>query len=71
MLEDEDFAQAIQLHLQEIVKEGYIRAQAIVDFLAQPEMQERLKKAGVKKKTTCQCTAQCWLHNMGWPYGRL
>jgi hypothetical protein len=34
-------------------------------------MQERLEKAGVKKKTICQCTAQHWLHNMGWQYGCL
>jgi hypothetical protein len=54
MLEDEDFVQAIQLHLQGITKEGYIRAQDIVDFLAQPEMQQRLETAGAKKKMICQ-----------------
>lgn len=71
MLEDEDFAQAIQLHLQGIAKDGYIRAQDIVNFLAQPEMQQKLEEASAKKKVICLQTAQRWLHNMGWRYGRL
>lgn len=70
LLEDEDFAQAIQLHLQGIAKKGYIRAQDIVDFLEQPEMQQKLEAAGAKKKSICRRTAQRWLHNMGWRYGR-
>lgn len=70
MLEDEDFAQLIQLHLQEIAKDGYIRALDIVDFLAQPEMQQKLEEAGAKKRTISLRTAQHWLHNMGWRYAR-
>ncbi|KIJ56047.1 hypothetical protein M422DRAFT_239240 [Sphaerobolus stellatus SS14] len=34
VLEDEDFSQTIQLHLQERTKDGYIRAEDIVDFLS-------------------------------------
>ncbi|KIJ33166.1 hypothetical protein M422DRAFT_264882 [Sphaerobolus stellatus SS14] len=41
LLEDEDLPQAIQLHLQEISKSGYIRAEDIVDFISSPTMQEQ------------------------------
>lgn len=41
ILDDEDFAQDIQLHLTEIAKKGYIRAQDIVDYVATPEIQAR------------------------------
>ncbi|KAF9455309.1 hypothetical protein BDZ94DRAFT_1205895, partial [Collybia nuda] len=70
MLEDEDFAQQIQLHLQEIAKDGYIRALDIVDFLARPAMQQKLAEAGARKTTISLRTAQRWLHNMGWRYGQ-
>ena len=46
ILDDEDFVQDIQEHLQEIVKEGYIWAQDIVDYVSTPAIQEKL---GVKK----------------------
>lgn len=42
ILEDEDFQRDIQLHLTEIAKKGYIQAQDIVDYVATPEVQERL-----------------------------
>jgi len=42
ILEDEDFAQEIQLYLTEITKNGYIHAQDVVDFVATPEIQARL-----------------------------
>ena len=46
ILDDEDFTQDIQEHLQEIAKEGYIWAQDIVDHVSTPAIQERL---GAKK----------------------
>lgn len=48
ILKDEDFAQAIQLHLQGIVKEEYIRAQDIVNFISTPEMQQKLDDANTR-----------------------
>ena len=44
ILEDEDFAQDIQLHLLEISKGGYFQAQDVVDYIDRPEVQERLGK---------------------------
>ena len=34
-------------------------------------MQRKLEEACAKKKAICLQTAQRWLHNMGWRYGRL
>jgi hypothetical protein len=42
ILKDEDFRREIQLHLMEIAKKGYIRAQDIVDYVATPEVQQWL-----------------------------
>ena len=70
VLQDEDFSQSIQLHLQQIAKNGYIRAQDIVDFMETPEMQQKLDEIGSRKKKISLRTAQRWLHAMGWRYGR-
>jgi hypothetical protein len=70
VLQDKYFSQSIQLHLQKIVKDGYIQAQDIVDFMETPEMQTKLNEIGSRKKKILLCTAQCWLHTMGWHYGR-
>ncbi len=70
ILDDEDFSQSIQLHLQGITKNGYIRAQDIVDFVAMPEVQKKLEEAGAKKKLISVRTARRWLQTLGWRYGR-
>ncbi|KAG1759608.1 hypothetical protein EDD22DRAFT_782371 [Suillus occidentalis] len=51
-------AEAIHMHLQSIGK--YVRAQDIVDYLAQPDIQQ---KHGLKK-TISLATAQQWMHMM-------
>ena len=66
-LEDEDIAQSIQLHLVEIAKNGYIRAQDVVDFVATEKIQGML---GSKNRGICLRTAQRWLHKLDWRYGR-
>ncbi|KAF8150577.1 hypothetical protein B0H34DRAFT_801519 [Crassisporium funariophilum] len=68
ILEDEDIAQGIQLHLLEIAKKGYIRAQDIVDYIAMPEVQEQL--AGKTKTTIHERTACRWLKKPNWRYAR-
>ena len=68
ILEDEDIAQGIQLHLLEIGKKGNIRAQDIVDYIATPEVQEQL--AGRSKTTIHQRTACHWLKKLNWRYTR-
>jgi hypothetical protein len=67
ILNDEDFAQEIQLHLLEVAKNGYVYAQDVVDYVAKPETQERL---GAKKTTISLSTAQRWMRKLDWRYGR-
>jgi len=54
LLEDEDFAQKIHLHLQSIGK--YVRAMDIVTYLDTPEMKDSL----TMKKQISLKTTQCW-----------
>ncbi|KAG2159097.1 uncharacterized protein EDB93DRAFT_1237838 [Suillus bovinus] len=58
LLDKGDLAEAIHRHLQSIGK--YVRAQDIVDYLAQPNVQQ---KHGLKK-TISLATAQQWMHMM-------
>ncbi|KZT20128.1 hypothetical protein NEOLEDRAFT_1076194 [Neolentinus lepideus HHB14362 ss-1] len=60
ILEHEDLAQEIHLHLQG--KGKYICAAHIVQYLETPEMRERLNL----KKPISERTAQRWIHNMGY-----
>ena len=65
ILDDEDFRRDIQLHLTEITKKGYIRAQDIVDYVATPEVQGKL---GMKARGIHVRTARRWLHKLSWRY---
>ena len=67
VLEDEDLARDIQLHLTEIAKNGYIRARDVVDYVATSAVQERL---GSKARTISERTARRWLHRLSWQYRR-
>lgn len=60
LLEDEDLANEISLHLQGIRK--WIKAMDIVHFLDTPEMKLRLKL----KKTISLATAQHWMRVMNY-----
>ncbi len=71
ILADEDISSAIQMHLQEKGKDGYICAQDIIDYISTPEMQRKLEKANIKKKSILLCTAQRWLRFFGWHYGKI
>ncbi|KAF8957072.1 hypothetical protein BDZ97DRAFT_1603780, partial [Flammula alnicola] len=65
ILEDEDFRRDIQLHLTEIAKKGFIRAQDIVDYVATEEVQQRL---GTRARGIHVRTARRWLHKLSWRY---
>jgi hypothetical protein len=66
ILDDEDLAQQIHLHLTGIAKEGYVRAQDVVDVMSTPKMKRYLgTKTGISKRT-----GQRWLHKMQWRYGK-
>ncbi|KAF7302004.1 RNF220 domain-containing protein [Mycena indigotica] len=70
LLDDEDFALAIKLHLQTVcAKNKHFRAQDIVDFVASAGMQERLETAGIQKRSISVRTARRWLKRMDWRFG--
>ncbi|KAF8582228.1 hypothetical protein K439DRAFT_1647663 [Ramaria rubella] len=64
LLEDEDLAQDICLHLQGIRK--YVKAMDIVHYLNTPEMKEHLKF----KKVISLATAQCWMRKMDYCWSK-
>jgi hypothetical protein len=70
ILNDEDFSDAIKLHLQSVSqKEGHFKAQDLVDFIASPEMQQRLDEAGIHKRSISVWTARRWLKRLDWRFG--
>jgi hypothetical protein len=51
ILNDQDLAQQIHLHLTGIAKEGYVRAQNAVDVMSTSEMKRYLgTKTGISKR---------------------
>ncbi|TFY76443.1 hypothetical protein EWM64_g7570 [Hericium alpestre] len=69
IFDDEDFSQQIQMHLLEVGKKGFIRAQDIVDFIDRSKIQEQLGASGNKKTKISLRTVQRWLKKMEWRYG--
>jgi hypothetical protein len=67
ILQDDDFAHDLKLYLLEISDKGYLRAQDVVDYVARPEIQEKL--GGDKTKISLR-TGQRWLKKLDWRYGR-
>jgi len=63
VLENEDFAHLLKLHLLEVAKTGFIRAQDVVDFIATPDIQAKI---GHQKTSISVWTAQHWLKKMDW-----
>ncbi|KAJ7869644.1 hypothetical protein B0H13DRAFT_2557516 [Mycena leptocephala] len=71
ILNDEDFSEAIKLHLQNVSgKDGHFTAQTLVDFVATDEIQQMLKQADIQKRTISVWTARRWLKHLDWRYGR-
>ncbi|OAX30645.1 hypothetical protein K503DRAFT_751027, partial [Rhizopogon vinicolor AM-OR11-026] len=64
ILEEEDFAQELLLHLQGIGK--YVRAMDIVEYLDREEVKSRLKLT----KTISLATAQRWMKNIGYRWSK-
>ncbi len=69
ILNDEDLAQAIQLHLLTVSKDSYICAQDVVDFIATPRRTKKAPGSGKKQKSISVRTARQWLKTLNWWYG--
>lgn len=64
ILEDEDFAQELLLHLQGIWK--YVKAMDIVEYLDQVDVKSQLKLT----KTISLSTAQHWMSYVGFRWSK-
>ncbi|KIK72479.1 hypothetical protein PAXRUDRAFT_47826, partial [Paxillus rubicundulus Ve08.2h10] len=64
MINDEDLAVELNLHLQSIGK--FIKAGNLIQYLAEPDVQQRF---GLKK-TISLATVKCWVHvlNYWWEH---
>ena len=51
-------------------RNGYVRAQDIVDCVAMPQVQNKLANESGRQVKISLCTAQRWMHRMEWRYGR-
>ncbi|KAG1729321.1 uncharacterized protein EDB91DRAFT_1060018 [Suillus paluster] len=58
-IDDEDLKEELLVHLQSLGK--YISATAVIDYLAQPDVQQHFKLT----KTISLATAQRWMENCG------
>ncbi|KAJ3739722.1 hypothetical protein DFH05DRAFT_1406735 [Lentinula detonsa] len=70
ILEDEDISLEIQLKLSARAKEGFIKAQDVVEIVASPEIQTRLAAAGIQKRNIKERTARDWLQKFKWRYSK-
>ncbi|KAF8192784.1 hypothetical protein K438DRAFT_2017942 [Mycena galopus ATCC 62051] len=71
ILNDEDFSDAIKLHLQSVSqKDGHFTAQTLVDFVATKEIQDMLEQADIQKRSISVWTARRWLKRLDWRFGR-
>jgi len=65
---DKDLSRKIQEYLLQLCKtKRYFKAEAIVDFIASPEMQVAM---GTKRTNISMTMAHHWLKRMDWRYGR-
>jgi hypothetical protein len=71
IIDDEDIAEEIKIKLKGKEREGFLKAEDVVDVVASPEMQAIFAQKGISKATISVKTALRWLEKMGWTYGKL
>jgi hypothetical protein len=68
VLHDEDIASEIKLRMVEKSKEGFVRAEDVVDLIASPEIQKTFSEKGICKPSISKKTATRWLQKLDWRY---
>ena len=71
IVDDEDIAEELKMCMMEKGKEGFLKAQDIVDIIASPRMQEIFTRKNISKPSISIKTALRWLDKLGWMYGKL
>jgi hypothetical protein len=68
VLRDEDIAGEIKMRIIKKSKEGFVKAENLVDLVASPEMQKIFSEKGICKASILKKTATHWLHKLDWRY---
>jgi hypothetical protein len=68
VLRDEDIAGEIKMRMIKKSKEGFVKAESLVDLVASPEMQKIFSEKGICKALISKKTATRWLHKLDWRY---
>ena len=71
VLRDEDIASEIKTRMVEKAKEGFLKAEDLVDLIASPEMQKTFSEKGICKPSISKTTATRWLQKLDWRYQRV
>ena len=71
IIDDEDIAEEIKIKLKGKEREGFLKAEDVVDVVASLEMQAIFAQKGNSKATISVKTALRWLEKMGWTYRKL
>ena len=70
VLGDEEISQVIQFALVERVKKGHLDVTVLINIISSPEMQVWFWDLGIDRPSISECTAHCWLVELGWQYGK-
>jgi hypothetical protein len=68
VLSDEDIASEIKSRIVEKSKEGFVKAEDVVDLVASREMQVTFSEKGICKPSISKRTATRWLQKLDWRY---
>jgi hypothetical protein len=68
VLRDEDIASEIQKRIIERSKNGFVKAEDVVDLVASPEIQRVFSEKGICKSSISKKTATRWLQKLDWRY---
>ncbi len=71
VIDDEDIAAEIKAQMKEKAKEGFLKAQDLVEIVASPDIQAIFVQKGITKLSISEKTALHWLEKLGWSYGKL
>jgi hypothetical protein len=65
---NEDIASEIKMQMIEKLKNGYVKAEDLINLIASPRMQKNFSEKGVCKASISKKTATCWLQKLNWRY---
>jgi hypothetical protein len=65
ILDDKDIAEEIKAQMAENTREGFLKAEDIMDLVASPRMQQIFTEKGISKASISTKTVLRWLEKLG------